>query len=265
MKHYSEEDLIAYQMGESSDARSIGEHLEQCAECATLAESVAQTLRVFSAEPVPMRTPIDMDLSWQRLRGNLAVLEAAPKKKQWFSLWMWPAAGAFAAAAVIMVAVGLRMHHVPNAGGGQETATQRASVTDALKSLVSRHQQAHPINGHGPLTDVPSDDPQISAHLDSAERLLTTVNHEEGPLDEATRAQAHDLLLKNAVYTQTARDRGDLAEAVVLDNLGRVLIGLDHAPETPKSTWQLRLEMNTDGLLLDLRVLRQNDEHGSSR
>jgi len=264
MKHYSEEDLIAYQMGESSEARSIGEHLEQCAECATLAESVAQTLRVFSAEPVPMRTPVDMDLSWQRLRGNLAVLEAAPKKKRWLSLWMWPAAGAFAAA-VIMVAVGLRMHHVPNTGGAQETATQRASVTDALKSLVGRHQQAHPINGHGPLTDVPSDDPQISAHLDSAERLLTTVNHEEGPLDEATRAQAHDLLLKNAVYTQTARDRGDLAEAVVLDNLGRVLIGLDHAPETPKSTWQLRLEMNTDGLLLDLRVLRQNDEHGSSR
>ena len=79
MKHYSEEDLIAYQMGESPEARSIGEHLEQCAECATLAESIAVTLRVFSAEPVPMRTPVDMDLSWQRLRGNLAVLEAAPK------------------------------------------------------------------------------------------------------------------------------------------------------------------------------------------
>ncbi|WP_263410812.1 anti-sigma factor [Terriglobus tenax] len=264
MKHYTEEDLIAYQMGDASEAHAIRAHLEDCAACATLAESIAETLRVFSAEPVPMRSTAQMDASWQRLRGNLAVLEV-PQKKRWFAVWMWPAAGVCTAALVVMVVLGLHIRKTDIPASGEPGPQQKASISDTLKSLVGRHNQAHPINGHGPLTDIPNDNPQITAHLDSAERLLTAVSHEDGPLDETTRSQAHDLLLKNAVYTQTARERGDLSEAAVLDNLGRVLIGLDHAPETPRSTWQLRLEMNTDGLLLDLRVLRQNDEHSRTR
>lgn len=260
MKHYTEDDLIAYQMGESVEARAIRAHLEECSACAATAESIAETLRVFSAEPVPMRLPEEMDLSWQRLRGNLAVLDV-PQKKRWFAVWAWPAAGICTAALVVMVVLGLRVRKTDVPTDDAPVAQQRASISDALKSLVSRHSQAHPINGHGPLTDAPNDDPQIAAHLDSAERLLTAVNHEDGPLDDATRAQAHNLLLKNAVYTQNAREHGDLSEAAVLDNLGRVLTSLDHASATPKSTWELRVEMNTDGLLLDLRVLRQNDEH----
>jgi hypothetical protein len=115
------------------------------------------------------------------------------------------------------------------------------------------------INGHGPLTTEPRD-PAIADHLDSAERLLTEVNNTQGPLDETTREQAHHLLLKNAVYVHTARESGDVAQAVVLESLGRVLTTLDNEPETPHSTWRLRLEMNTSGLLLDIRILRQNDD-----
>jgi hypothetical protein len=115
------------------------------------------------------------------------------------------------------------------------------------------------INGHGPLTAEPRD-PAIADHLDSAERLLTEVNNTQGPLDETTREQAHHLLLKNAVYVHAARESGDVAQAAVLENLGRVLTTLDNEPDTPHSTWRLRLEMNTSGLLLDIRILRQNDD-----
>jgi len=45
-----------------------------------------------------------------------------------------------------------------------------------------------------------------------------------------------------------------------LENLGRVLTTLDNEPETQHSTWRLRLEMNTSGLLLDIRILQQNDD-----
>ena len=235
MKHYSEEDLIAYQLHESSDEGTISIHLESCSECADLSESIAETLRVFSADPVPQP---DLEHNWQRLRGNLRVL--TPERPRGFELfrwhWAWPVAGLATATLILLTVFGTHIH--------------RAGET--------RHNIA--VNGHGPLTTEPTD-PAIANHLDAAERLLTEVNNSSGPLDDATREQAHSLLLQNAVYVRSARDSGDLAEAAVLENFGRVLTTLDNEPPTSHSTWRLRLEMNTSGLLLDIRILRQNDDH----
>jgi hypothetical protein len=235
MKHFSEEELIAYQLHESSDEVPISGHLESCRECADLSESIAETLRVFSAEPAPQP---DLEHNWQRLRGNLSVL--TPERRRGFELlrwhWAWPAIG-FAAAALLLLTV---------------------FGTHFNRNSETRHNLA--VNGHGPLTTQPTD-PAIANHLEAAERLLTEVNNASGSLDDNTREQAHDLLLKNAIYVRTARDSGDLAEAAVLENFGRVLTTLDNEPPTPHSTWRLRLEMNTSGLLLDIRILRQNDDH----
>ena len=234
MKHFSEEDLIAYQLHESSDERTISMHLESCSECADLSESIAETLRVFSADPVPQP---DLEHNWQRLRGNLRVL--TPERPRGFELfrwhWAWPVAGLATAAMILLTVFGTHIHRID-----------------------TRHTIA--VNGHGPLTTEPTD-PSIANHLDAAERLLTEVNNSSGPLDDATREQAHSLLLQNAIYVRNARDSGDLAEAAVLENFGRVLTTLDNEPPTSHSTWRLRLEMNTSGLLLDIRILRQNDDH----
>jgi hypothetical protein len=235
MKHFSEEELIAYQLHESSDEATIYRHLESCSDCADLSESIAETLRVFSADSVPQP---DLERNWQRLRGNLSVL--TPERRRGFELlrwhWAWPAAGFATAALVLLTAFGVHIH--------------RTSET--------KHNIA--VNGHGPLTIEPTD-PAIANHLDAAERLLTEVNNSSGLLDDTTREQAHSLLLQNAVYVRNARDSGDLAEAAILENFGRVLTTLDNEPSTPHSTWRLRLEMNTSGLLLDIRILRQNDDH----
>lgn len=239
MKHFSEEDLIAYQLQEAPNESEIRAHLEECVVCASMSDSIAETLRVFSAEPVPEP---DVERNWQRLRGNLTVLEAAPRRRFGFlsSGWMWGSAGLVTAALLMVVAlfgVHIRRQVLPKTN--------------------------YAINGRGPLTTRPTD-PSIANHLDAAERLLTEVNHASGPLDDAMRSQAHDLLLKNAVYVRTAHDQGDVAEAAVLDNLGRVLTTIDHTSdqETGHRTLQLRIEMNTDGLLLDLRILRQNGQVG---
>jgi hypothetical protein len=235
MKHFSEEDLIAYQLHECSDEAAISGHLERCSECADLSESIAETLRIFSPEPVPQP---DLDRSWQRLRGNLTVL--TPQRPGVFEFlrkpWVWPALGVATAAPVLLAVFGLQTRH------------------------AQPPKPNYAINGHGPLTTEPVD-PGLANHLDSAERLLTEVNNSPGPLDAVTRQQAHDLLLKNASYVQSARDNGDLADAAVLEHFGRVLTTIDNEPQTPHSTWRVRLEMNTNGLLLDIRILQQNDDH----
>ena len=185
----------------------------------------------FSAELAPKP---DLELNWQRLRGNLSVL--TPESRGfWRWQWAWPAAGLVTAALILLTAFGVHARH----------------GSDPKHSVA--------VNGHGPLTTEPAN-PAIANHLDAAERLLTEVNNSSGPLDEATREQAHTLLLKNAVYVHDARESGDLASAAVLENFGRVLTTLDNEPPTSHGTWRLRLEMNTSGLLLDIRVLRQNDD-----
>lgn len=235
MKHFSEEELIAYQLRESMEERTISNHLEVCPACADLSESIAETLRVFSADPVPQP---NLEHNWQRLRGNLSILTPARRSvfERLRAQWVWPAAGFAAAVLVLFTVFGMHLHRT------RETKNNLA------------------INGHGPLTIEPVN-PAVANHLDAAERLLTEVNNSSGPLDDATREQAHTLLLQNAVFVRNARDSGDLAEASVLENFGRVLTTLDNEPPTSHNAWRLRLEMNTSGLLLDIRILRQNDDH----
>ncbi|MBN9615631.1 MAG: hypothetical protein BGO25_12745 [Acidobacteriales bacterium 59-55] len=247
MTHFSEEDLIAYQLHESSDEAAIKRHLDECSDCAAVSDSIAETLRVFSSEPVP---PPDLDRNWQRLRGNLSVLTPAPRRARFPRFLLWPTAGLAAAALLLFAFVGIHITH-----NGDR-------IADLLPSLDRLNHTNTAINGHGPLTTEPTAaaDPGMANHLDAAERLLTEVNHTSGPLDPADRAQARQLLLSNAVYTRTARDHGNLAQAAVLDDLGRVLTTLDNEPPSPHKTLQVRLEMNTSGLLLDIRILRQNDE-----
>ncbi|WP_348267312.1 hypothetical protein P8936_16085 [Edaphobacter paludis] len=242
MTHFSEEDLIAYQLHESSNEAVIQRHLEYCPECAAISDSIAETLRIFSSDPVPAP---DLDRNWQRLRGNLSVLTPEPRRRFFPRFTLWPAAGLAAVALLVFVFVGI---HVTR---------DRDHIAALLPAIDRVNHPSTAINGHGPLTTEPTD-PAIANHLDAAERLLTEVNHDSGSLDPATRAEAHNLRLSNAVYVRTARDHGDLAQAAVLDDLGRVLTTLDNEPPA-HHTLQLRLEMNTSGLLLDIRILRQND------
>ncbi len=200
--------------------------------------------------PVPQP---NLDRNWQRLRGNLSVLTPAPRRRFFPRFLLWPAAGLAAVALLLFAFVGVHITRDHDRIAALLPAIERISHTNTAANTA--------INGHGPLTTQPTGaaDPTMANHLDAAERLLTEVNHTSGSLDPATRAQAHELLLSNAVYTSTARDHGDLAQAAVLDDLGRVLTTLDNEPTSPHSTLQLRLEMNTSGLLLDIRILRQND------
>lgn len=227
MNHITEEDLIAYQLEEAVDSAAIRNHLEVCTECASAADSIAETLRVFSAEPVPQA---NLEHAWQRLRGNMPVLAAPPSSRM--QIWKWLMAPLLAAA-LLVVFVATRHHR-----GGQDRDTA------ANGNVIQLRAQPR--------------DQGLEGHLDSAERLLTEVSHSTGPLDETTRHQAQGLLLSNALYVRKANESGDLAEAAVLDKLDRTLTTLHHADHADNG-WHLRLAMDANGLLLDIRILQQND------
>lgn len=240
MKHIAEDGLIAYHLQESVDTAALRAHLEQCTECAALSESVAETLRVFSAEPVP---PVNVDHAWQRLRAELPATRVPAHRPWWQRSAVWPAS---ALAVMLCLAFGALLY---------------------FGALLDKSPQKTPVYAHnrqGPLTQQPTGingKAGIANQLDSAERLLTEVNHTTGPLDESTRLQARTLLLTNAVYVQQAHAAGELGEASLLEQLGRVLITLEHPPaqSSRDEGWHVRFEMSTSGLLLDLRVLQQND------
>jgi hypothetical protein len=232
MNHLTEESLIEFHLHETGQRESVSSHLEACAECAALSEGIAETLRVFSAEPVPEP---NLTHQWQRLRGSLppvSLLPVAPARRPRVRFLLWPAAAMLACIAIVL------------------TLTYKPARKPAAEAANHRRP--------GPLTATPRN-PEIAQQVDAAERFLTVVNHTTGPLDPDTLAEAHQLLLKNALYVRAARDEGDYGTAAVLDNFGRVLTDLNHRPPAGDSTWHLRFEWNTDGLLLDLRILRQNN------
>lgn len=226
---HDEQELIAFHLGEPCDDRAIRARLQNDEAYASLSESINRTLRIFSAEPVPAP---DTAAAWQRLRTTLPVLEPVRKTHRWRWFVLAPAA----VFAVLLLAVGLLMPRVFH----RRAQPDEAGIIHLTPPAGSADAQA------------------MTAHLDRAERWLTVVNHTSAPLDEQTRAEGQQLLTSNAVYLTAARNHSDLPDAVALERLGRVLTSASHANENGV---ELRMEMNTDGLLFDLRILRQNHSH----
>jgi len=271
VKTIDESELIAYHLRELSPLRmrAVRAALERDAGLAAESEEVAETLRAFSGGPSPVVDEAMLERSWQSLRPSLAVLTPEVKHRSWRWAWML---GAGLAAAAIVLSMVLPVHHAPqpdvvavnhavtagDAGAPSTSANNVIEELNATRGVVAGPRRYN--NRPGPLTTLPvATDPALAAHLDSAERLLTQVSHQEGPLPVETRREVHHLLLENAIYQQSAQAHGDLAEAGVMDDLGRVLVSLDAAPpETASSNDSFLLQMNVGGVLFDLRILKHN-------
>lgn len=283
----TEEDLIAYQMGECSRLRAwqIKRELEKDPLLAEEAASIASTLRAFSADPAPMVDASLQERMWQNIRPSLLVLE--PKRSASAGrVWMVGLGSALAGAALVLMLI-TRVHvvreHHPGAPDvamqtpavvGQETVapeveTAQREIASIRPELPLHNASDKPQYYHGkpgPIT-VDSEDSLVNAgglaaHLDLAERVLTEVSHEEGPMPAVTRHEVHRLLLENALYQEHARSQGDYSAASVMDDLGRALTSLDaDPPKTASSLDAFRLEFNVGGVLFDLRVLHDDRAH----
>jgi hypothetical protein len=109
----------------------------------------------------------------------------------------------------------------------------------------------------------------LSDHLDRSERLLVELKHADSEGNKTVsplRDEARDLLTANRICQRNAERADDRALATALDRLDHLLVELANQPEGLSSTTISRLqqEMNTDGLLFEVRVLRSRQVSSST-
>jgi hypothetical protein len=237
MKHLTEEELIAWfyreslPYGESSRA-DLDAHLRSCRECSARYAELKHDLESIRLAQVPLRTADYGDKVWQTLRPSLTTYE--PQQKAWRNWITWKFAVSAAAFALLAVAAFI---------GGRYW--ERNSKTNQIAANTQTKQRVVLVV----LTD----------HLDRTERLLVALQHTDaGDTAENSQLQseARELLASNRLYRASAGDAGDPALAAALDHLERVLAEVANNPTlTNADLSRVRNEMNTGGILFEIRVL----------
>ena len=111
----------------------------------------------------------------------------------------------------------------------------------------------------------------LSDHLERSERLLVQLKHSEADDTEMMapmRDEARGLLAANRKFRQDAEKTGDPDLTKALDRLDQLLTQLANQPGglNPAAISKLQDEMNQEGLLFEVRVLRSRlpDRHASA-
>ena len=236
MKHLNEEELIEVYYGEA-DAGHVA-HLAGCQECSAQMTELKRDLE-GARMVVPERGAEYGEQVWEALRPRLIPYEK--KTRGWARVFgkgwtQWKVAVlALGCAALVGAAfVGGRIWErhaktVNVAGNASSEAKQRVVLVV--------------------LTD----------HLDRTERLLVSLEHADSA-DRTGNAQlqseARELLASNRLYRTTATNAGDPALAGALDRVEGVLAEVANDPNlTAEDLQRLRDEMNTEGILFEVRVL----------
>ena len=252
MKHLTEEEWIEYYYGEIADRELDREpmqaHIAECAECAARGQELARDLSLMrELEGEPARGDDYGQQVWQALRPTLT-----PYAKS--SHWKWPAKWnrpfVFASAAVALIAFAAAAFY-----SGRLWEQRRAPQT-ASSGQAGSEQIGSGLAGQRIVLLVVSD------HLDRSQRLLAELDDaDEAAADHGLQATARELLTENRLYRQSTAHLSaadDSSLQTILNDLEPVLVELANQPGdlNRAEIVRLRKEMNTGGLLFEIRVLR---------
>jgi hypothetical protein len=245
MKHLGEEELIEHYYGEDLYKADAEMHLQACTQCAQAYEELSRVLGSVRMSEPPARIPEYGEQIWQSIQGSL---QAYPvKKKRRF--FVWPQM-AYAAACLLFIAGAFL------AGRLWEQAHRKPSLADTPRQSQERVVLF-----------------VLDNHLDRSERLLVQLNHAGAEVENANlplRSEAQQLLSDNQLYRQSAAQANDPLLSAALDHLERVLLEVANSPDELSSADLARIEqeMNTQGLLFQIRVLRtkvsQQEQHAQA-
>src|SRR5271163_1844171 len=233
MKHLEEAELIEHYYGESANMGESERHLKACPVCAKRYAELCRDLDGVAAPTPPARGEDYVEQVWQSIDASLPVYEKP--KSSWIRYYRplgW------AAACVLLVAVTFV--------AGRRWERKQASSVAVTIDPQARQRVVIVVLGD---------------HLDRSERLLVELNHANDPAEAAPlQSEARELLATNRLVRQSASQAGDPQVEASLDRLERLLIELANEPDglSEADLKRLRQEMNTDGLLFDIRVLRSH-------
>lgn len=224
--HVSEEQLVLFYYGESTEASGIESHMAECEACRSDFRTLQLVLNTVDSAPVPERNGEYGKTVWGRLEKQLA----SRKRRSFMQWWIWAPA---MAALVLTAFLAGRWSHKTDA---QVVATNQQIRERIL--LVA-----------------------VGDHLERSQMVLAELTNAadgKGKLDISDERQtAEQLLDDNRLFRQTARSTGATAVASVLDDLERVLLEISHSPSEVSNDQldELRQEIESRGLLFKVRVL----------
>jgi len=233
MKHLTEEELIDHYYSEDFHKAELETHLRICTHCARAYEELGKLLGSVRAPETPERDGEYGARVWRSIQGSLEPYRAE-QKRQFFYFPQF----AYVAACLLMLAVAFvagRMwehaHTKPAVAANPQQAKERVVLF------------------------------VLDNHLDRSERLLVQLNHsgvEGEKVDFPLQAEARQLLMDNRLYRQNVAQSKDPLLNAALDHLERVLLEVANSPDELSSANIARIEqeMNTQGLLFQIRVLR---------
>jgi hypothetical protein len=233
MKHLTEEELINHYYAEDFHKAEVEAHLRICPPCAWAYDELGRLLSNVRAPETPVRDSEYGARVWHSIQASLEPYRVKQKRR----LFYFPQL-AYAAACLLLLAgaflAGRMWEHA------HTTSTVAANPQQAKERVVLF---------------------VLDNHLDRSERLLVQLNHSgaEGETpDFPLQAEARQLLTDNRLYRQSVAQSKDPLLNAALDHLERVLLEVANSPDELSSADIARIEqeMNTQGLLFQIRVLR---------
>ncbi len=239
MKHLSEEQLVEHFYGK--ERRGVRRHLASCAACAEAFAALQSDLGAVSAVEPPARDGSYGERVWLALAPSLPVYKTP--RRRWLHAGLWRGLS-YAAACMLLVAgaffAGRQWEH-------WQTRTTAHHPVQTQQNAVQPQPRVVVV--------------VLSDHLERSERLLVELKHADADSEEMVtplRDEARTLLAANRICRQDAEKIDDPALAPALDRLDALLAELAGQKGSLNAADLTRLqdEMDTDGLLFQLRVLR---------
>jgi hypothetical protein len=235
MNHPTEEQLIEHYYEESPQPGRIACHLRECNGCAETYTELRSDLDAVEPIKAPARAANHGVQVWQSIRNVVPVYQ--PKQRG--LSWRFSHLKGLSIATACSLLMGVAFF-----AGRQWENYQRPPQFQTATNNPTRL----------PIVLV-----VLGDHLGRSERFLVALRHgDSGESTALVKAEAQDLLSTNRLYRESAIKSGDPAFAAALDRLERVLVEVANEPDDagPARLAELQQELNTDGILFEVRVLR---------
>lgn len=240
MKHLGEDELVELYYGEGTGAAAA--HLKACRECSAQYARFKQSLDAIDSIAAPQRSADYGGQVWATLRPQLIPYQKKTPARRGWTPWR---VAALSVGCALVLAIGFL--------GGRYWERFTTKKTDVANSPQATQRVVLVV---------------MADHLDRTERLLVALEH-AGSTDRTDNAEmqseARELLASNRLYRVTASNAGDPELAGALDRLEGVLAEIANDPNLSAADIErVRNDMNTKGILFEIRVLRTRSSEQKS-